>query len=166
MVNVRIITSMKIVPSYGPKRTRRTQVIALIVAVLLATILVTQLFGYEDFATTLAALIPFNDKSLLSLSAGVIVIAELLALPYLLRMYLSPLMRAVSGCLAAGVSIFWMFTAFTNSHASNCGLFSTTLELPGGILATAWSLLLFAGIVLVIRADIQTTSAPLRKSTN
>ena len=154
---------MKITGTYGPKRTKQTQAVALMVAALLTVLLFAQLFGYEDFAVTLGALMPFNDSALLNVTAGGIVIAELLALPYLLGMYLSPLMRAVSVVLAVGVSVFWMFTGFTNSHAGNSGLFSTTIDLQGGVLATLVSLVLFVGTVLVIRADTKELSAPLEK---
>lgn len=154
---------MKIVGSYGPKRTKKTQAIALAVAGLFIVMLLAQLFSYEDFAITLGGLMPFSNSSLLSITAAMVVLTELLALPYLLGMYLSPLMRIVSGSLGAGISVFWMFTSFTNSHAGNSGLFSTTIELPGGILATAWSLLLFVGMVLIIRADTRVFTAPLEK---
>ena len=157
------MSSMKIVPSYGPKRTRRTRMLALILAGFITIMLVTQLFGYEDFASVLGALMPYNDSSLLKLTAAAVVIAELLALPYLLGMYLSQLMRIVSGFFAATVTVFWLFTSLTSSHASNSGLFSTTLEIPGGIFVTLLSLVVFSCVVLVIRADVETVSAPLEK---
>jgi len=155
---------MKIISGYGPKRTRQIQIIAWVTAGMLTAMLVAQLFGYEDFAVTLGALMPFNDSPSLALTAATVVIAELLALPYLLGMYLSTLMRRLSGVFLAGISIFWMFTGFTNSHANNSGMFSTTVELPGGIFATLLALLLFVGAVLVIRADTQAVSStPLEK---
>ena len=101
---------MKIIGSHGPKRTKRTQAIALVVAALLTIMLVAQLFSYEDFAVTLSALMPYNDNSLLTITAAAVVIAELLALPYLLGMYISTLMRVMSATLAAAVGVFWMFT--------------------------------------------------------
>lgn len=154
---------MKIIGSHGPKRTKRTQAIALVVAALLTIMLVAQLFSYEDFAVTLSALMPYNDNSLLTITAAAVVIAELLALPYLLGMYISTLMRVMSATLAAAVGVFWMFTSLTNSHASNSGIFSTTLELPGGILAVVWSLALVISIVLVIKADTKLATTALEK---
>ena len=154
---------MKIIGTYGPKRTQRTRVAAFIVAAVLILMLLTQLYGYEDFAVTLGAVIPFSDAALLKVSAATIVIVELLSLPYLLGMYLSKLMRVLSGIFAAGMAVFWLFTSFTNSHASNSALFSTTFELPGGVLAAAMSLLLFVGIVIVIKADTESASKPLEK---
>ena len=157
---------MKIIGSYGPLRTQRTRVAALIAAAMVTAMLLAQLYGYEDLAVTLGAVLPFNQATTLSVIAAVIVIVELLSLPYLLGMYLSRLMRILCGAFAAGVSVLWLFTCFTNSHASNSGLFSTTLELSGGIIATAWSLLLFAAIVVVIKADTQTDSLPLEKKSD
>lgn len=155
---------MKTIGSYGPKRTVRIQGIAVVVAALISAMLLAQLFSYEDFAAILGGLMPYGDASLLKVTAAAIVIAELLALPYLLGMYLSPLMRLLSAVTAAGVSVFWLFTGFTNAHANNSGLFSTTLEIPGGIFATMLSLVLFAGMVLVIRSDTRIHSAPLEKN--
>ncbi len=154
---------MKTIGSIGPTRKQRTRAVALGVAAMIIIMLLTQLYGYEDFAATLSAVMPFNDAALLSITAAVIVVAELLTLPYLLGMYLSKLMRILSGCFAAGVSVFWLFTSLTNSHANNSALFSTTLELAGGIFAAAWALLLFSGIAIVIKADVESTSAPLEK---
>ncbi len=163
MLSVRIMKSMKIVSSYGPKRTKRTHAAALVTAGILVVLLVSQLFGYEDFASVLGILMPYNDNSLLKVTAAAVVIAELLALPYLLGMYLSPLMRLVSAGFGAGVTVFWLFTCLTNSHATNSGLFSTSFELQGGIIATLLSLILFSCVVLVIRADVGVASTPLEK---
>ena len=157
------MVTMKIIRSYGPTRTKKTQAIALIVAGLITIMLVAQLFSYEDFAVTLSALMPYSNNSLLTITAAAIVIAELMALPYLLGMYISTLMRIVSASLAVAVSAFWLFTSLTNAHASNSGFFSTTLEIPGGILPVALSLVLVVGAVLVIKADTKLLTTPLEK---
>jgi hypothetical protein len=115
--------------------------------------LTAQLFGYEDFATILSSVVQTSDASLLTILAGLIVIGELTALPYLLRMYMSLLLRLGSALSAIIVAGFWLLTAFTNAHASNSGLFSSTLELSGGLLAALWSTVLFGMICAVIFAD-------------
>ena len=154
---------MKITGSYGPKRTERTKLVALVVAGMMVAMLLAQLYGYEDFAVTLGGLLPINDAATLSVIAAIIVIVELLSLPYLLGMYVSKLMRIACGFLATSASLFWLFTSLTNAHANNSVLFSTALELPGGIFATAWSLAIFAGIVIVIKADTDSAGTTLEK---
>lgn len=151
------------IKSYYIKRNRPTELAAQVVAGMFVIMLMTQLFGYEDFSTILGVLLPMNDAPTLHVVAAAIVIIELLALPYLLGMYVSKLMYILSGVLAASGAMFWLFTSLTNSHASNSGLFSTTLEVPGGLLAAAWALALFAGMVLIIREDSKLIHPPLEK---
>lgn len=144
---------MKIVPSYGPARNPRTRVTAWVCAGLLVVMLVSQLFSYEDFASTLNILLPINEQPLIHLIAALAVVVELLALPYLLAMYLSRLLRVVSGSFAALAATFWLIVALTNAHAANSGLFSTTFVLPGGILAAIWTFVLFGTLAAVIYTD-------------
>lgn len=121
---------------------------AMVVAMLLA-----QLFGYEDFPTVLSALLPINDLALTTALGAGVVLAELLALPYLLGMYIGKLMRVFSAVLAGVISVFWLLLSLTNAHAINSGLFSTTLELPGGAVAGIWGMLLSGLYFLVVLAD-------------
>jgi len=119
---------------------------------MMTVMLIAQLFGYEDFARLLSRLVG-TDMTTSTVFAGVVVLSELLALPYLLSMYVSRLFRCVSGLLAFVISGFWLFVALTNAHAANSGIFSVALELPGGLLAAIWSLLLFACVCYVLLAD-------------
>jgi hypothetical protein len=144
---------MKIQATYGPARSKRTQVSAVIAAIMVLGMLLSQLFSYEDFAAVLGGVLPFNDQPLATVGAAVIVIVELLSLPYLLGMYVSILMRIFSAGLAFVVSGFWLLTSLTNAHAANSALFSTTLELSGGLLAALWSAALFGIVTYVIFTD-------------
>ena len=145
--------NMKIRLTHGAPRSLRIQAVALVAAGMLVVMLVAQLFGYEDFAATLSGVLPINDLPLVKVLGGVLVLAELLALPYLLSMYISPLMRICSALLAVVVGSFWLFVALTNAHASNIGFFSTALKLPGGIVAAVWALMLFGAVFAVILHD-------------
>jgi ABC-type proline/glycine betaine transport system permease subunit len=144
---------MKIVPTYGPTRNPRMRIVALTCAALMIVMLVSQLFTYEDFPSTLDVLLPINDQPLVHLTAALVVIAELFALPYLFGMYLSKLIRVFSGLFAVAVAGFWLIMSLTNAHAANSALFSTTFKLPGGIVAAVWSLVLFGMLVWVIFYD-------------
>ncbi|MES2875964.1 MAG: hypothetical protein V4678_00680 [Patescibacteria group bacterium] len=144
---------MKIIPSYGAPRSRVVTGVCLTAAGMLAAMLLAQLYGFEDFPATLGSVLPFNDQSLTAATAAGVIFLELLALPYLLGMYISKLMRIVSAAAAAVVSALWLMVCFTNSHALNSGLFSTTLEVPGGLLAALWSVVLFGLIAKVLAHD-------------
>ncbi len=139
---------------FGPARSARTMFVARMVAGLLILMLLAQLFGYESFASILAILMPFNDQQLTDILAAKVVIAELLALPYLLGMPLSRLMRGFSLLLGTGVVLFWLFTSLTSAHAGNAALFSDTLLIPGGILAFLFSALLSTGFGYVVYRDL------------
>lgn len=152
---------MNIPLSYGAPRNKPTWAYALVATAMLIVMLVAQLFHYEDFASVLAVVVSVNDASLLAILAGCIVLAELLALPYLLGMYVSRLMRVISALLGFGMAGFWLFTSFTNAHAGNIGMFSSTLELPGGLLAAVWSIVLFSLVCKVIFADSRFRHATL-----
>ena len=115
--------------------------------------LLAQLYGFEDFSTVLTGVLRFDDRPLISAIAAGVVLLELLALPYLLSMYLSPLMRIVSAVAGAAVGLMWFFIAFTNAHASNVGLFSASPEVSGGIMAAVWSSLLAGLITWVLYVD-------------
>ena len=144
---------MKVTSSYGPNRTRATQIISIVASLMLVAMLVSQLFGYEDFAVTLSTLSASNDYKFFSVLAAVIVLLELISLPYLLRMYLSPLMRIVSAAAGFFVTGFWIVSTLTNAHAENSGLLSTAITIPGGVVAAIWTFILFGLVCRVIYAD-------------
>lgn len=144
---------MKITATYGPARNPKIMALSFIAAGMMTFMLVAQLFGYEDFAIILSGVLPTNDTRELAIASGMIVMIELVALPYLLRMYISTLMRVLSAVCAFMVSGFWLLTMLTNAHAANSGMFASTLELPGGILAALWAATLFGLICVVTFTD-------------
>ena len=120
---------------------------------MLVVMLVAQLYSFEDFAPLLGQNMQGDDVVISYVAAALLVIAELFSLPYLLGMYISRFLRYTSAGLALGVSVYWLFTAFTNSHAVNTGLFSSTFVVSGGILAAAWAGLLVFLVVATVAAD-------------
>lgn len=144
---------MSVQASYGPPRTRRTIAVSLTVSLMVIGMLLTQLYGYEAFAAILSSVVSTNDSRAHHALAAAIVMAELLALPYLLRMYMSRLFRVLSAGMGLFLAGFWLLVALTNAHASNIGLFSDTVSLPGGLLAALWCLLLTGSVVAIIAAD-------------
>ena len=149
--------AMPITSSIHPHKTKSARILSWIVAGMLLVMLLSQLYGYEAFAALLFDIVPFHDSTQTIIFAAFIVTLELLALPYLLEMRLSKLMRfcsAVSGLL---VGLFWLFMSLTSAHAANSALFSDTIEVPGGIIAAVWSLILVSCMISVLYLNSRTT---------
>lgn len=144
---------MAITASYGPARSGRIQAAAYVASFMLVLMLVAQLYGYEGFSLALSVVLHTNDFRAHQSLAAVIVVAELMALPYLLRMYMSKLMRVVSASSAMLIAAFWLLNALTNAHAQNSAVFSDTIAMPGGLLAALWNLVLTVCVVAVLAAD-------------
>lgn len=137
----------------GPERSTRFAVIARAVAVMIVLMLLAQLYSFETFASVLAVVVPFNDQQLTEIFATGLVLAELLALPYLLAMPLSTLMRWVSISCGVAIVLFWFFTAMTSAHATNAALFGATVVVPGGLAPFLWTLLFLTGFASVVYSD-------------
>ncbi len=144
---------MNIVPTYGPPRSRTSKTLALVSAGMLVIMSLTQLYGFEDQPSVLGTLLPFDDQPLAMVTATLVILAQVLSLPYLLGMYLGRLMRLLCALSCAFVCSLWLLLAFTNAHAENSGLFSTTFDVSGGILPAVWSLVLFGCFITVALAD-------------
>lgn len=123
--------------------------------------LLAQLFGYEDFASALAVIMPITDQHFVEILAAGMVLAELLSLPYLLGMYISRLMRALSVIAGIGVCGFWLLATLTNAHASNSALLSTTVHIPGGIIAVLWAMVVTGLFLRVFVSDTRFRHARL-----
>ena len=117
---------------------------------MLVLMLLAQLFSFENLASVLTLVLSYNDQSLIKITTALLVTAELFALPYLLGMKLSKLMRIFSAFLGGCVLLFWLLVTLTNAHAANSAIFGDTLTLPGGIVAVAWSILLAGAYVYVV----------------
>lgn len=142
---------MKKVPAnYPTPRSPLVQYAAWLAAAMTTAMLLAQLFSFENFASVLNLVLSYNDQPLIQVSAAAIVVVELLALPYLLGMKLSLLMRIVSAVFGGITVAFWLLTSLTNAHTENSALFGDTFTLPGGLLAVMWSLILAGAYAYVI----------------
>lgn len=136
--------------TYPAKRRPRIQYAAWLTAAMITIMLLAHLFSFENFASVLTLVMSYNNQQLIEISAALVVVVELLAIPYLLGMKLSPLMRIFSAGFGGLTVLFWLFTSLTNAHAENSAIFGDTLTLPGGILAVLWSLILASAYIYVI----------------
>ena len=135
-------------------------------AIMIVSMLVAQLYGYESFASTLLVVLPPTSVANMTLIAALIVLVELLALPYLLNMRLSYLMRILSAGCSISIALFWLMVALTNTHASNVAFFSDTVHFHGGVLAFVWSVFLIIAVGVTMQSDIRVHSTDLRKTSD
>lgn len=127
-------------------RTDIAKQISLLYAAILVVLVVMQLFSFDEF---LELFVSFNLPFGLAFShalAPILIVAELFAIPFLLRMAVSPAFRYLSmflGWLAAAIWLFisW-WVAATYPDVSTIGFFGTLLDVTPGWWAVLLSLAL------------------------
>ncbi len=101
-------------------------------AALLVVMAVGQLFAFEKFLPLISSYWLPGGAGTAALLAGVTVISEVFALPYLLRMPLSPLMRVLGVVCSFIVPILWIvlsMVALTSTYTiDNGGIFGTKVS--------------------------------------
>lgn len=99
------------VPAQKP-RSEYSKQIALLYAAMLVIFAVAQLYSFDTFMQYFPSLgLPFPDAVTYAMAA-VIVVAEIFALPFLLRMTVSPAFRWGSMVLGWCVPLFWLGVSF------------------------------------------------------
>ena len=120
----------------APAKTERSRTIALFYAAILIVMAVGQLYAFEKFIPLVESFWLPGGHGTATLLAGVIVMAEVLAVPFLLRMSLSPLMRIFSMVMGWIVPAVWLYIAVwlnvTTNAVNNIGLFGTKVPLMVG----------------------------------
>ena len=126
------------------------KIVKLITGLLIMVLLLCQLFTFEKFSAVLTSA---GISSSLSLPIAILlVIAELVSLPFLINMNMSKrisLMSRTAGFLSLGIMTVISFLAFVNGYAAV--IFGATLKNVSGlvgvlILAIMWLLLIIANI--------------------
>jgi len=117
-------------------RTADSQKIVYIYAFILLVFVVCQLFKYDDFIRLIESFWLPGGLLVANLMSCLIVISELFALPFLLRMDLSHLMRAISMALSWLAPTIWLFLTLwinlTINAISNVGFFGSLVRLTPG----------------------------------
>jgi len=143
-------------------KTPESQKVAYLYSFILIVFALSQLFVFDDFLTLLESFWLPGGITVAYLVGGIIVVSEVFALPFLLGMKLSPLMRIISMGLGWLVPLTWFKLALwlnlTINAVSNIGFLGTKVHLvPGwwavffsialGILAAwaSWGMWPFAG---------------------
>ena len=129
-------------------RTRDSQNIAYLYAAILIIFVLAQLFTFDNFLTLIESFWLPGGAPIAHLLGGIIVVSEVFALPFLLGMKLSLLMRVISMVLGWCSAIVWLkislWLVLTTNAVSNIGYLGTAVRLIPGW----WAV--FFGIALVI----------------
>lgn len=131
-------------------RSIESRYVALCVAAVFVLLVVAQLFTFEKFIPLVASFGVEGGEPVAQLLVSILVTLEVAAVPFLLRMRISPLARLVSmvsGWLAVSMLLISqiILNAFAGSATSN-GLLGATIELPVGW----WSVALMAGFAVLV----------------
>ncbi len=119
-----------------PARTSDSLKIATLYAGILTVMALAQLFTFEDFIVYIQSLnLPVSETAVYSL-VPVLIIAEIFAIPFLLRMRLSLAFRYFSMFLGWAAAILWVFISlwvlFGVHNATTIGFFGTVANIAPG----------------------------------
>jgi len=125
----------KTTPSPKP-RTKESSQIAYAYAIILIVIVLCQLFTFDRFLVLLVGFaLPGGDVTA-HLVGSLIVISEVFALPFLLELNLSPLMRVVSMVFGWITPLVWLIMSlwliFVANSVTNIGLLGTVIGVVPG----------------------------------
>lgn len=119
---------------------------ALLLAGIVIVMLVGQLFTFEKFPAVLQSLGFFSSDASSKVVSALIVIFELAALPFLLRLRLSPLMRICSMVAGWLILLYWFVTSIclnvSLNISDNSGVLGDTISVPVGV----WMLTFFMAL--------------------
>lgn len=122
------------------------QIIAWVYAAVLVIMVVGQLFSFEKFIPLMYDYWLPGGNGTATLIASLVVVSEVFALPFLLRMPLSPLMRVVSmscSLLAASIWVLLGVVAVAgNTAMENSGMLGVKVVVPSGMVQLGVAIML------------------------
>lgn len=120
--------------------------IAYFYAFILVVFALAQLFTFDDFVRLLESFVSPSKAPIADLLSGVIVVGEIFALPFLLGMSVSPLMRVVSMGFSWLVPAIWfklsLLLVLSTNVIHNVGFLGTKVSLEPGWWAVFFSIAL------------------------
>ena len=128
----------------APKpRYKYAKYFAMIYAFIITVMVALQLFAFEDFIPIINDYVLPSGLTTPAFVAAVIVAVEVFALPFLLRMSLSPLMRWFSLVCSVAVASAWvklsLWALWNNNLLENSGMLGSKIAIPAGWLAVVLS---------------------------
>lgn len=132
-------------------RTRNAAIIALFYAFLLVIMATLQLYAFEKFIPLIGQFGLPGGQGMAAFVACLLVVSEVFAVPFLLRMRLSPLMRLVSMALGWLVALLWLklslWVMMSGQAVDTIGFLGARVALPVG-----WWVVFYAAGLLVLAA--------------
>lgn len=122
----------KAIPA-GEPRNETAKKVAWVYATVLVLLALAQLYAFEKFIPLIQSYGLPGGEVAATLLAAVIVTSEVFAVPFLLRMPLSPLMRhcsMVCGLLAAGLWLALGLLAVANGSLENTAILGAKVDTP------------------------------------
>lgn len=130
-------------------RSESAKIAAWVYVAILVVMALGQLYAFEDFIPLIAEYELPGGDTMATFVAASLVVTEIFALPFLLRMYISPLMRWLSLVCSGVVAIIWttlsLLAYFSTIVITNSGLLGTKVSVPPGIVSIGLS-----GMLLVL----------------
>ena len=127
-------------------KTKESQQMAIILAAILVVMAVAQLYTFDTFILLVPSFNLPLAGALPYVIAPLIVAAEVFALPFLLRMYLSPAFRWVSMFFGWLTALLWIFITIwvvgSSQPVENIGFLGTVTDLVPGW----WALCVSVGL--------------------
>lgn len=123
--------------TYPKNRSKQTTILGTISAFVLLVLLLLQLFGFEELPEIVRYFWGMSTEEAGLIVVALLVITELFALPVLLGMKLSPLMRWVSTVAGVLVLVYWTVASFytiSSGQVKNSGILGDKFSLEGGLL--------------------------------
>lgn len=146
-----------------PKLVSQTSLIlALLLATGVAAMVSCQLMTFEKFIPIIQSFALPGGSSTGRLMVALIVAGEILSLPFLLRMNLSPLFRLFSAILCASTPLLWsiiiIWAYSSEATTAGTGFFGSLIKAQLGLWSLVYCLGWLAasiGIVWLLRADLR-----------
>jgi len=134
--------------------------LSIVYAGVLVVCATAQLFEYETFADVIGGLGLGFDELTSVLLAALIVIGEVMALPFLLSVRVSALFRIVSAAASVSAACVWLYVGLAARPTDNVGLLGSTIPLGPG-----WWLVC-VGVAMLAAASVGVWNMPplLRRS--
>lgn len=130
-------------PALVPK-TRRVSIVAVLYAAILTIMALGQLYTFEDFITLIGTYALPLPSAIAYAVAPLLIVCEVGAIPFLLRMRLSPAFRFLSMILGWTVAGVWflltLWVLVSNTPISTIGFLGTVGSLPPGVGAVLLSI--------------------------
>lgn len=132
-----------------PPKTKDAKTIAYFYAAILFGFATFQVITFERFSATIISYWLPIDDSLATLLAAFIITAELFAIPFLVRLRMSPAARVLSMILGWTAPVIWLvltlWAQISVSSLSSVGMLGGVVELAPGW----WAVCVSAGLVIL-----------------